>query len=165
MEIKTLFGLPAHPLLVHIPVVLIPLVGIATIVIALSARARRSVGWVVVALAAVAFVGTILAAGSGEQLEDSVPSSPALTEHTEHAANLRPLAFVLLLSVLAIVLIDRRVRRGASPPRLVPVAAALVAIVLAVTTTGYLVSVGHSGAEATWKSVHIESDDAHGGGH
>ena len=56
MELETLFGLPAHPLIVHAAVVLVPLAAIGTIVIAVSAKARLHIGWIVVALTASAFV-------------------------------------------------------------------------------------------------------------
>lgn len=42
MEIKELFGLPAHPLVVHAAVVLLPLAAVATLVCAAVPRARRS---------------------------------------------------------------------------------------------------------------------------
>ena len=45
--ISKLFGLPAHPLFVHVPVVLIPLVGIGAIAMAFSARVRDRYGWLV----------------------------------------------------------------------------------------------------------------------
>ena len=161
MEITTLFGLPAHPLLVHIPIVLLPLVGVGAIAIALSPRARERFGTAVLALAGVAFIGTLLAAGSGESLVESVDSSAALRKHVDLAEGMRPLAFVLLLAIGGIVLIDQLRRRGTPMPRWMPrwTGAALGAttIVLAVVTTGWLVAVGHNGAAATWSHTHVES--------
>ena len=115
MEITTLFGLPAHPLLVHIPIVLLPLVGIGAIAIAVSPKARRRFGTVVLALAGVAFIGTVLAAGSGEGLVESVDSSAALRKHVDLAEAMRPLAFVLLLAVGGLVIIDQLTRAEADP--------------------------------------------------
>ena len=46
MEFGNLFGLPAHPLLVRIPVALIPLCAVGAIVIVLSASWRQRIGWV-----------------------------------------------------------------------------------------------------------------------
>ena len=112
MEITTLFGLPAHPLLVHIPIVLLPLVGVGAIAIAVSSSARQRFGTAVLVLAGVAFVGTLLAAGSGESLVESVDSSAALRKHVDLARAMRPLAFVLLLAIGGIVLIDQLKRRG-----------------------------------------------------
>ena len=161
MELTTLFGLPAHPLLVHIPIVLLPLVGVGAIAIAVSSSTRQRFGTAVLVLASVAFVGTLLAAGSGESLVESVDSSAALRKHVDLARAMRPLAFVLLLAIGGIVLIDQLKRRGKPLPQWVPrwtgTALGATTIVLAVVTTGWLVAVGHNGAEATWGHTKVES--------
>ncbi len=41
----TVFGLPTHPLAVHGPVVLLPLVALATVVLAVRERWRSRAGW------------------------------------------------------------------------------------------------------------------------
>jgi uncharacterized membrane protein len=156
VEIRTLFGLPAHPLLVHVPIVLLPLVGIGAIAIAVSARARERFGLLTLVLAGMAFLGTLLAAGSGETLVDSVQSSAALREHVDLAGTMRPLALLLLVAVGAVVFLDRRHRSGTPAPRGASLAAAVLAIALAVGTNGWLVAVGHNGAEATWQNVHLD---------
>ena len=69
MELEKLFGLPAHPLLVHIPVVLVPLAAIIAIVFAFKPAWLDRFGWGLVALSGVGALGAILAAGSGEGLE------------------------------------------------------------------------------------------------
>lgn len=38
MELNNLFGLPAHPLLVHLPVVMVPLAAIGALVLAIRPR-------------------------------------------------------------------------------------------------------------------------------
>ena len=50
MEIETFFGLPAHPLMVHLPVVLIPLAGIIAIVFAFRPAWLDRFGWHLVVL-------------------------------------------------------------------------------------------------------------------
>ncbi len=162
MEITTLFGLPAHPLLVHIPIVLLPLVGVGAIVIAVSPRARRRFGTAVLALAGVAFIGTLLAAGSGESLVESVDSSAALRKHVDLAEAMRPLAFVLLLAIGGVVVVDHLTRRGKPLPRWTGTALGVATIALAVVTTGWLVAVGHNGAEATWGKTRVESEQGEG---
>ena len=57
MELENLFGLPAHPLVVHAAVVLLPLAAIGTIVVAVLPRARRHYAPVVFAVALLATVG------------------------------------------------------------------------------------------------------------
>jgi hypothetical protein len=64
------FGLPAHPLLVHIPVVLVPLLGVAVVVLALRPAWRARYGPAAAVSAVVTMVGAILAAGAGEALRD-----------------------------------------------------------------------------------------------
>ena len=113
------------------------------------------------ALAGVAFIGTLLAAGSGESLVESVDSSAALRKHVDLARAMRPLAFVLLLAIGGIVLLEQLKRRGKPTPGWMPrwtgVVLAATTIVLAVVTTGWLVAVGHNGAAATWGHTHVES--------
>src|SRR5438128_6361088 len=156
MEIAKLFGLPAHPLLVHVPIVLIPLVGIGAVAIAVSPRARARIGWIVVGLAGVALVGVQLAMGSGEALEDSVRRSEALSTHVSLAESMRPLALLLLAAVVGLMLADRFVR---SPRRGQILAATAVAVVLSAAISNvWIVRLGHNGAKATWERVNVRSE-------
>lgn len=164
MEISKLFGLPAHPLLVHVPVVLVPLVGLGAIAMAVSAKVRDRIGWLVFALAAVALVGVQLAIGSGQALQDSVPRSHALSVHVQTAESLRPLVLLLVVVVGALMARDRRTRRRASTGttpapaptrRLVSVGLGIAAVVVAVGANVRLAQIGHNGAAATWQRVQI----------
>ena len=163
MEITKLFGLPAHPLLVHVPIVLLPLVGVGAIAMAVSAKVRDRCGWIVVALAGLALVGVQLAMGSGEQLQPSVQRTQALREHIDMAEQLRPMAFLFFLAVLGLMLLHRRSQhadrasRSETPAWLVPTASA-ACVVFAVAANVQLVRVGHNGARATWQNVKVTSD-------
>jgi uncharacterized membrane protein len=64
MEINELFGLPAHPLLVHAAVVLLPLAALATIVVAVVPKTRRHYAPVALVLAIAALGAVGLAQGS-----------------------------------------------------------------------------------------------------
>lgn len=68
---ETFDGLPAHPLVVHLPVVLVPLAALAVLALALRPRLLRTFGVVVTVLAGVGFAGALLATNSGEALEES----------------------------------------------------------------------------------------------
>lgn len=186
MDIKTFFGLPAHPLLVHIPIVLIPLCGLGAIAMAFSLRLRDRFGIVVAGLTVVAGISTQLAVGSGQALRDSVPNSAALREHIRIAESVRPLVLVLFLAIVAQLWLDRRSRMttaatlGAGPapdggerPVAGPsarsrsqLALGALAVVLALATNARLFQIGHSGAKATWSKVKIvqESGEHDGGG-
>ena len=68
----TFRGLPAHPHLVHVPIVLLPL-STVLLLLALWPAARRPALLAAVVLAVVGAVGVVLAVGAGESLEDRVP--------------------------------------------------------------------------------------------
>ena len=161
--ISKLFGLPAHPLFVHLPVVLIPLVGIGAIAMAISARARERYGWLVLAVAIVCGISVQLAIGSGELLKHSVPQSAALTRHVHIASSLRPLILALFLIALAIMLIDRRsvgawpfTHAGSSSMGTLTRGALIaLTVVVAVGTNVRLFQIGDSGAKATWQRIHL----------
>jgi len=166
VELKTLLGLPAHPLLVHVPVVLIPLVAMGTVVIVALPSWRPVLGWVLVALAGAAVVGVQLSMGSGEALEDHVERSYWLHRHTELADSMRPLALVLFVLVLAFVLVDQHRRRSSTSPtdlarRATPVLAVLMVLAGAVTSAR-IVQVGHYGAKASWHEVDMSSSGGRG---
>jgi uncharacterized membrane protein len=114
MELEELFGLPAHPLLVHMPVVIIPLAGIIAMVFAFRPAWLDRFGWGLVALAGMGAFGGILAAGSGEGLEDSSRGGEALEEHAEMGELARTLGIIFFLVVLGVVLARYFARKNAS---------------------------------------------------
>ena len=67
------FGLPLHPLAVHLPVVLLPLGAIGVVLALLVPRWRASLGWAMVAVLGVAAVSALVAKLSGEALEMDAP--------------------------------------------------------------------------------------------
>ena len=162
MEISKLFGLPAHPLLVHVPIVLVPLVSLGAIAMVVVPPWRERFGWAIVVLAAVALIGVQLSIVSGEQLEDHVDRSAALHRHTEMATSMRPLAALLLLVVLVLVLLDARRRkfRDASDWSaklwLAPAVGVFVVIV-SLGSTVRLAEIGHNGARASWHDVNLDA--------
>lgn len=160
MEIKSLFGLPAHPLLVHVPIVLVPLVSIGAVLM-LWPVLRAKIGWATVVLAGAATVFTFLAVGSGEQLEETVENranEKLLEAHTSIGENLRPWILLLFVALLAIMLWDHyRQRLGSGGGKLSPqrvktigVVLSVLSIVFAALSTYWVVRIGHSGAKASW---------------
>src|SRR5215468_10895234 len=99
----TVFGLPAHALLVHAVVVLAPLTAALEILCALWPAARRRLVWLVLALAAGVTVLTPLTASAGQWLyEQASQHPPILDAHAERAE--WALYFALGLLVVAIAL-------------------------------------------------------------
>src|SRR5215207_9297131 len=111
MEIDQLFDIPAHPLLVHVPVVFTPLAALGAVVIVARARWRRRFGWLVVAFAAFAAIGMQLATWSGEGLEDRIDPNESVEKHIDLAGTARPLVFVFFALVAAYVLVADRLER------------------------------------------------------
>lgn len=154
MEIEELFGLPAHPLVVHAAVVLLPLAALLTVVCAAALRARRWYAPVALGLALVAVVAVGLAQGSGEALEERVDETELVEEHTEQGEQVLPWAIAVLVvaaAVTAIPLVTRR--RPSLPGRTVTAAAVSISLIAGVGATWTVVDVGHSGAKATWEDV------------
>lgn len=77
-------GLPLHPLLVHLPVVLVPLLVLFALAYVLIPPVRQRVGWAVLVLAVIAPVAVFFARLSGEKFAASLPSAPGgLADHEQ----------------------------------------------------------------------------------
>lgn len=68
----TVDGLPLHPLLVHFPLVLVPLLVLLVVLYALIPPLRKRVGWAVLVLAVLAPVAVFFARWAGKSFADSV---------------------------------------------------------------------------------------------
>ena len=160
LELKTLFGLPAHPLLVHAAVVLLPIAAVATILLALLPRAREQYAVVVLAVALGATIAVLLAQGSGEELEDRVEETELVEEHTEKGEQVLPWAIALTAVSAGVAAAGRLQRRypGVSPAR-ITAALTVLALLASVGATWTIVDVGHSGAKATWNDPEANGDD------
>jgi hypothetical protein len=156
------FGVPAHPLLVHIPVVLIPLAAVGVVVMAIRPAWHQRYRWAVLAIAVVGMVGAILATEAGESLADQIVAKKGVgaevrwEDHAElgETARLAAFIFVVVLVVYVIVpwYVDRRATTSSPlvlPRWVLPLLAAgtLVAAAGAVYT---VFDAGHSGADAVW---------------
>lgn len=155
LEIESLFGLPAHPLLVHAPVVFDPLLVLITLLLALRADLRRRWGFAWGAFAVLCLLATVLAAGAGDAFFDGRPTIEAvLREHKEAGETLRLLTAGLTLSILVTIAFDRLSATGRGPAlfrarwALVALSAGLV--LLAAGTGFFTVRAGHLGAKAAW---------------
>jgi len=166
MEISKLFGLPAHPLLVHIPVVLVPLAALGAIVLVAVPRWRAQLRWLVLGVGVAGMLGTFLAAGSGEALQASVAKSQILEHHAELGDNAQVVVFLFVLALAAFVGWDWwRRRGGAGTDKVKPAVAKWVTVVLGVLTVvgavaaGWMiVATGHNGAKATWHDVKVQGE-------
>jgi uncharacterized membrane protein len=157
VEIDELLGLPAHPLLVHGVVALVPAAAALTVVAAFWPAARRRIGWVGVLLAVGALANVWLAQGSGEQLEDRIEETELVEDHTAIGDQLLLPAVALVAGSVLVTAVGRQRTRPAGAA-----VSALVAVVALATSGVALVQTfraGHSGAKAVWDDTGEDGDD------
>lgn len=152
MELNNLFGLPAHPLLVHLPVVMVPMAALGAIILAIFPKFFSRYGWWVTGMAFVGAVGAILAAGSGETLEERVDRSSTLRDHAELGESARLFAIILFV-VLVVVMLARKYRATVMAKKAVSIAVSVVIAVSAAAAGWVIIQTGHSGAKASWCEV------------
>lgn len=156
----TFDGLPAHPLLVHAMVVLLPLAALALVLHAVWPTARQRLGIVTPLLAVVALVLVPITTHAGEVLAETFVGNPLVQRHAELARQVLP--WSAALAVLAIAQWwwggrGRGVLVTATGPtagrRTVTVALTVLSVAVAVGATVALVRAGDAGARATWGAL------------
>lgn len=161
---ETLFGLPAHPLLVHVPVVLVPLAAIAVVAMAIRPKWLRTFGPAVATMAGIGMIGTFLAASTGEELEDTRRAagetiSKTLDEHAELGDAAQAYCAVFFVLVLAwVVFAWWRNRAGEEKavakvrkPKVIAIALMVLALVSGAVAATSIAATGHNGAKAVWE--------------
>lgn len=142
----TINGLPLHPLVVHVPVVLLPLSALGAIIIAFVPRWSSRFGVLVWLGAGVSLAFALLAEKSGEALAQRV-GNPKV--HAELGEQLKFYAFGLLVVTFILWLVDRRGNRRTLLTKLL--AALVILVALAAIWGTY--RAGESGATAVWSKI------------
>ena len=158
-------GLPAHPLLVHIPVVLIPLAALGALAIAVRPRWMRSFGWLVAGVAGVGFAGAIFASQSGEAYKETLEAAgrtinSTLEDHAEMGDAAQGFAAVFFALVVVWVLFawwrrhcgEEKVTAAVKKPKLIAILLSVLVVVSGVAATASVTVTGHSGAKSVWES-------------
>jgi hypothetical protein len=193
IKINTIYsGLPAHPLFLHVPVILIPVAGVAAL--ALAARpswwTQHGVWVTLVAVAGLGSLNLTMAAGKALKQDLGVPlagfggaagfaggGDSLLIARHEHAADLLRILTILFTAVLIVSLALFREHRGAPVTgigfvdglvarlRSVPAVSVLARAamaVLAVLCLYFVFHTGDLGAKAAWQG-RIHSGGGFGG--
>jgi hypothetical protein len=167
IQINTIYsGLPAHPLFLHVPVILIPVAGIGALVLAAWPRLFARHGVWIGFVAVVALGATNLTIGAGEQLRNdlNLQGPGVIAQHASAADTLR----ILMIAFTAFLLIAVAAFRTPGPrvTGVGPIDGALTAIrssaalgaalrllvaVLAVASLYYVFHTGDLGAKAVWQ--------------
>jgi hypothetical protein len=164
-KMTTLNGLPAHILLVHIVVVLVPLSALLVLLVAFWPAVRRRLSLFTAVLALVTLIAVPLTTHAGEWLERRVDATPLLYAHTRLGDSMLPWALALFVVAAALAarqfVAERRIRAAAedsatttqrSGPGGVAVTAilAILAVVVGVGAVVEVYEIGESGARAAW---------------
>lgn len=156
---REIFGLPAHPLMVHAPLVLVPLVGLGTLAVTIRPSWRRRYGWSLLAATFVALVATQLAMSSGEELRKVVePLGVDVDRHADLAQTTRAFVVVLFVAMVVMVLFDAFARRrravansgATTTPGWVASLALPVVVAMSALSTVWIARTGHEGAKLVW---------------
>ncbi|MEU8106353.1 DUF2231 domain-containing protein [Nonomuraea muscovyensis] len=161
------FGLPAHPLIVHFAVVLTPLLALLAVAYAALPRLRSRLGWAVVLLSLGSPVAIFVAKESGESLKEArfaTTEGELATMIATHQSFANPLllsALGLGVSALLLVFATTPARAGKEEGaaatggdrfgRAGTVALSLLTVVLALAAAYYVFQAGDSGARAVWE--------------
>jgi uncharacterized membrane protein len=169
LGLTSLFGLPAHPFLVHIPVVLIPLGAIGAVLMCWT-RLRRALGWWICGLVLIAGIATQVAISTGEALEEHVRETDLVRAHTQMGENVRPWLLLMFLALVGVMLVDRLMQRGDETEarrrqlQIAGVVLSALSIVFSAMSVYWIYRIGHSGSKAVWHSTEqkIEHGTSHG---
>ena len=179
LAIDEINGLPAHVLLVHAVVVLLPLASVALVLSVLWPTARRRLGIVTPLLALVGLILVPITTSAGEYLESKFGDSPLIEKHADLGDKLLPFAIGLFVVALAHWVWSLRLRRQAettaapvgsgaggggvavaertstvtatsTATKVGNVVFAVLGVVIAALTVWMVVRIGDSGAQAVW---------------
>jgi hypothetical protein len=151
VRIHEAFGLPAHPLIIHVPVVFIPILGLAVLAVAFQARWLERYGVLIAAFSVVTLAATLLAVGAGEAFRDDraargpgdAVEEQTLHDHADAGITVR-LTMVLLTALLVGLPFARRL------PNAARIALRVLAVLLALTAIVMVVRTGHLGSKLAW---------------
>jgi energy-converting hydrogenase Eha subunit A len=147
----TVVGLPAHPLLVHAVVVLVPLTALGAVAVALRPSWSRAYAPLVAVGALAGAVAAQLALLAGEQLEQAINVTPSFAPVIEQHGRFGLYTVVATwpFAVLATAAATLARRMSGLAPRIAAVVAAVSGLIAVVFT----VLAGHSGSAAVWGHV------------
>jgi len=170
-------GLPAHILLVHVVLAIVPVAAVLVVIAAVSRPARRWLNWLPLLAAVGALIAVPITTHAGHWLENHLRGqvTPAIRHHVALGNQMLP--WVLALFAAAVVVLalawaetgrSLRVGHGASPSltavgrspgaglagrRTIRIAVAVVALVAAVGAVQQVYRTGEAGSRAVWSGT------------
>lgn len=142
-------GLPAHPLIIHLPLILGPLVGLLALLL-LVPKLREKLLLPTAGLSVLFAVSAVLAVMSGQDFA-KIAGGPGLGEHADAAKTLRMLSIILAALLVVFALGRKKV------PAVAATGLAVVVAALGVATVAFTIDTGHKGAELVWGDIGEQS--------
>ena len=165
----TVGGVPAHPLVVHAVVVLLPLAAAGTLLVVARPLWRQQLGVWVLLLALAGVAAVPVATQTGEPLQHALGGGGPLVEIHEHRADTLLVPALIFLALLAAtVLAGRRAGVGArvdgpgaahatvsntTTLQRVTLITGVLAALAGLVVTGLVVWIGHAGSAAAYSGV------------
>jgi uncharacterized membrane protein len=165
IRITTIYsGLPAHPLFVHVPVVLIPTTVVAAVVFMFKREWFSRYGIALAAVSIVAMSSMFLTMQAGAALRAALhlqgQAAKLISEHS-HAAHILAIVYVVFTATLIVAFAAQRISGGMPTglgivdgllsPKSVFTALRVVLVLLSIVA-GYMVfRTGDLGAKAVWE--------------
>jgi uncharacterized membrane protein len=164
IRVKQLWGgLPAHPLFVHVPVVLIPVTVLAALVCLAKPKLLDRYGILICSVAIVAMASIFLAMQAGGALSGALHlqglAAHLISEHSA-AAKVLAICFTLLTAALILTFASHRISTGMPTgltfadnilaSKAIYTLLRVVVLVLALVAAFYIYRVGDLGAQAVW---------------
>ncbi len=164
IRMKTIYsGLPAHPLFIHVPVVLIPLSVLGGLACVARPRWFDRYGVLLCLCSIVAMSSIFLAMQAGSALRGALTLNPTqshLINRHSHAAHILAIDFVLFTACLILTFSADRISGGMPTglgiadtllgSRAIYLALRVALVVLALVAAYYVYRVGDLGAKAVW---------------
>ncbi|OBH47543.1 hypothetical protein A5687_16850 [Mycobacterium mantenii] len=147
-------GMPAHALLLHLVVVLVPLTALLVIVCAIWPAARRGqLMWLTLLLAAITMVVTPITINAGGWLYDlRTNPSPILREHAERGSLMNYFSAALLAVAVVLVILRVIERRSEKSRVAAQTLVAILALAAGISSMVQIYRVGDAGAQSVWGS-------------
>jgi hypothetical protein len=165
IRIKTIYGgLPAHPLFIHVPVILIPTTIVAAIVFVVKPQWLTRYGIALALVSIVAMSSIFLAMQAGAALRGALglqgQAAKLISEHSQ-AAHILAIVYVLFTATLIVTFAAQRISGGMPTglgivdgllsPKPMLTALRVVLVVLSLVAGYMCFRTGDLGAKAVWE--------------
>ncbi|HWS91689.1 MAG TPA: DUF2231 domain-containing protein [Mycobacterium sp.] len=145
-------GMPAHVLLLHFVVVLVPLTALLEIVCGLWSAARRGLLlWLTLILASVTMVMTPITANAGLWLYALTANpTPILREHAARGSTMIYFSAALLAVAIGLVVLRMAEYRSEKPRTVIHIVVGIMVLVVGISSVIQIYRVGDAGGRSVW---------------